>query len=222
AQRMISDYIDGDLDKKRGSVLERHIQRCPDCQKFLEDLRGILKDAHGMEKVSPTEKTWHRIKARLEAETPAAPFVSPGRRKGRSFPVFQPRLKLALSVALIFVVVFLGVRYGKGIFGGMDPQQYTLSKLEEAEHHYQLAIKALAEAVSSRKEGLDPEVSRIFQTNLEIIDASIASCRKAVLAEPDSIEVRNYLLFAYSKKLDLLDKMAAVESASSPTGEATL
>ncbi len=55
----------------------------------------------------------------------------------------------------------------------------------------------------------------ILQAHLEIIDFSIEACRRAAFSDPNNVEVRNYLLYAYSKKIELLGQMVAIKSASS-------
>lgn len=220
ARKMISDYVDRNLDAKKKSALELHLERCPDCQLALKDFKTIVENAQELEAPSPSSQAWLRIKARLNevAQTAQAPELP--KRKWHDFLLFQPKLKYALSSALVLVVivggVILGIRYFKGEvrLGGNNHQKYTLAKLKEAERHYQLAIKALAEAVSSQEESLDPQVAQIFRANLEIIDASIKACKKAVLDEPENVEARNYLLFAYREKLGLLDEIIAARSSS--------
>ena len=219
ARRWISDYIDGHLDVKKEAALRQHLESCPECQKVLEDLKNITERAHDLEEVSPSDQTWLGIKSRIEERTETAPE----KRKWFDFLKVQPKWKHALSAALFLAIisggVILGLRYGKGILGSTDPEQYTLSKLREAERHYQAAIRALDQAVSTKKGRLDPGIAKIFQAHLEVIDFSINACRQAVLTEPDNLEARNYLLDAYDVKLKLLDEMAAIESASSPERE---
>ena len=223
ARRMISDYIDGYLNEEKKAALRRHLEDCSECKGVLEDFKSITEKAHNLEQVSPSVQTWLRIRSRIRKEAKTAQVPALEKRKGFGFLTFQPRMKHALIAALLIAIVtggvILGLRYGKGIFGGMDPQQYTLSKLKEAEHHYQLAIDALGQAVSAQKGRLDPEVARIFQAHLEIIDFSIEACQRAVFTEPDNLEARNYLLYAYNTKLKLLDEMAAIKSTSSPERE---
>ena len=223
ARRWISDYIDGHLDEEKKADLRRHLEGCSKCQGVLEDFERITERAHNLEQVLPSAQTWMRIRSRIREERETVQVTSLEKKKGFGFLTFQPRLKHALIAVLLLAIVIggviLGMRYGKGIFGRMDSQQYTLSKLKEAEHHYQLAINALGQAVSAQKGRLDPDVARIFQAHLEIIDFSIEACQRAVVIEPDNIEARNYLLYAYNIKLKLLDEMVAIKSTSSPEKE---
>ena len=84
-------------------------------------------------------------------------------------------------------------------------EAYTLAKLDEAERHYEQAIKALGEAFAADKDGLAPAVVELFDRNLSVVDATIQACRAAVQTEPDDLEARNYLLAAYTRKITLLD-----------------
>jgi hypothetical protein len=52
---------------------------------------------------------------------------------------------------------------------------------------------------------LAPQVVELFERNLGVIDATIRACRAAVLAEPDDLQARSYLLAAYTEKVTLLD-----------------
>jgi len=213
AKRLISDYIDGSLDSRHVSSLEEHLDVCSECQKFLKDLRKITKDAKELKKLSPPDETWSKIEARLNTETQPVHVLVPGRRQWLN----APRLRFVLSAAFLLVVVvgavILGIHSLKqgGTLPGIDSKNIAFAKLEEAEHHYQLAIKALGEAVSYQEKNFDPKVAEVFRTNLEIINTSIAACRQAVLSEPDNVETRNYLLAAYKDKADLLTEMIEVK-----------
>jgi tetratricopeptide (TPR) repeat protein len=84
-------------------------------------------------------------------------------------------------------------------------EAYILAKLDEAERYYQQAIRSLNEAFATEKGMLAPQVAEFFDRNLSVIDTTIQACRAAVLAEPDDLEARNYLLAAYTQKVTLLD-----------------
>ena len=102
---------------------------------------------------------------------------------------------------------------------GVDQQQFALTKLAEAEHHYQLAIKALGQAVASQEKDFDPQLFAVFQKNFEIIDTFIAACKLVVLNDPEDVESRNYLLTIYKEKTNLLSEMITIQTNSFPKGE---
>jgi predicted anti-sigma-YlaC factor YlaD len=217
AQKWISEYIDGELDKRRKAELEKHCAVCSDCQKLMKDFQKISQSATRLKEVSPPESVWLKIQQKLPVAEQKVITVAPK----KSSWLRQPRLSFAVSAALVLLMVvgFFVIRpfdrNGQDILAATESQQYTLAKLQEAEHHYKMAIQALAEAVAAQEGELDPKVAEVFRTNLAIIDASIDACQQAILNNPNNIESRNYLLAAYKQKTNLLTEMMAVSDKPS-------
>ncbi|NIM90266.1 MAG: hypothetical protein GTO17_04880 [Candidatus Aminicenantes bacterium] len=220
ARKLISEYIDDILRAKQRLLLERHLEACPDCQELLRDFRGISKKAKSLDKLTPSPRPWLNIKAKLETEPQEVLALPSPRKEWLRALFYQPQLKYAVGSALILLLVISVVTLGlwfskrKGVIGKDDKNGYTFTKLKEAEHHYQLAIKALEEAVLAQEGEVDPLTVAVFRKNLEIINSSIISCQQALLEEPDDIETRNYLLVAYMEKVDLLNEMMNLKKRS--------
>ena len=207
----ISRAIDGDLSERESARLERHLAACGECRVLREDLRRIVRGAARLETPEPHGTVWQNVRARLEAGTiqPAAEGAAIGRRP--LFGLSHPALRFAGAAAVALILVASGLVLGRRLgreevrLSPEAGEAYTLAKLDEAELHYQQAIKALGEAFAAEKGALDPRVAELFDRNLTVIDATIQACRRAVLEEPDDLEARNYLLAAYTQKLTLLD-----------------
>jgi len=203
---MISEYVDGALDRRKSARLERHIETCAECRGVLTDLRTVVGQAGKLETPPVPDGAWSRIRARLaEAREPAP-------RLERS-PFFRPRLAPALTALALMAVAAGGIFFGQRL--GRKPvalspearERATLAKLDEAERYYELAIKSLGEALAGRKETLSPQVSEMFRRNLEVVDMTIQACREAVRSEPDNVGARDFLLDAYKEKVVLLDDL---------------
>lgn len=225
ARKLISQYIDGSLRARKSAYVEQHLDACPDCKRLLEEFKAIIEDSKKLEKLVPSDKTWLKIKAGLKTEEQRILAFKPRKRARFGLIFSPPKLKYALSsvVILAFVVgaIILGLRYwtGEDSLGRGDLQKYTLAKLDEAERHYQKAIKALGEAISAQEGQMHPQVAEVFKINLEVIDSSIMACRQIVLQNPENIEARNYLLAAYREKLNFLNEMMETKQASSERRE---
>ncbi len=223
AKKLISEYVDGELDAKKAPSLKDHFLACPECRKFLKDFQKITDQAKDLKEMSPSGKTWFRIQARLREEREKERTPAWGQRT--RILLLPPALRYAVSAAFLLLVVFgaiiIGLRFRdqSGIPSGPNGEKYALAKLEEAEHHYQLAIKALWEAVQAQKEKFDPKVAEIFQKNLKVIDASIADFRKALERNPGDLDSRYNLLAVYKKKADFLGEIINVLAASSQREE---
>ncbi|HUU52242.1 MAG TPA: zf-HC2 domain-containing protein [Candidatus Heimdallarchaeota archaeon] len=221
AKKWISEYIDGEVDAAKKAKLDEHCTQCADCQKLLEDFQTISSSAKELDTFSPPESTWGKIQEKMTADEQEVLTLAPQKQGWFSIPRLSYVLSAVLLVVFLSLVFIYGPRYwsGQAVVPELENQQYTLTKLEEAEHHYQLAIKALNEAAMAQKEQLDPQVAEVFRTNLDLIDQSINACRQAVLTDPNDIESRKYLLAAYKEKANLLNVIMAVKDTSSPERE---
>lgn len=205
ARRLISEHVDGSLDARRSERLRRHLERCPECRDVLADFEAIVRDAGSLEAPEPSDRVWLRVKAGLQGvhREPEPAVATPG------FAFGPARWRLAAAAFLTLLLaagaVLVWLRLSPTAAGPADPERYTLAKLDEAERYYQLAIKSLSEAFAAGKKNLAPEVAELFQKNLDVVDLTIQACRAAVVAEPDNIEARDFLLAAYREKMTLLD-----------------
>ncbi len=205
ARRLISEYIDGGLGGRQSERLRGHLESCPECRDVLADFEAIAREAGSLEAPEPSDRVWLRVKAGLQAagQEPAPAVAVPGFALGPSRWRFAAAAFLTLT--LVAGGILVGLRLARTPAAPFDPESYTLAKLDEAEHYYQLAIKSLSEAFLAGKKNLAPEVAELFQRNLDVVDMTIQACRAAVAAEPDNIEVRDFLLAAYREKMMLLD-----------------
>ena len=214
AQKYISEQVDGILGPDRAASLKRHLEACPDCQAVLKDLHTMAGQAKGLDKLTPPDRVWLKIRAGLREERSAAE-----RRPVFSFG--SPRFRLAFASTVALLAVAAGLFYWQPWHKAVPIEKAalerrTLDKLNEAEWHYQQAIKALGEAAISQQGSLDPQLAQVFRTNLEIVDASIQACKQAVQHDPRDLHAQNALLLSYKDKVEILSEMISVQSPSAP------
>jgi len=212
AQQYISESIDGALDPRKSARLERHLQTCASCRAVLADFRAMAGAASKLSGPEPDGAVWQKIKAQLVAAPDRRPAAVPKPvAAGWLFGWNMTSLKLAgaalLALLLIGGGILIGVRAGrKGEPLTADQRaKYTLAKLDEAERHYELAIKSLSEAFAVEKGSMPAEVADMFEKNLAALDATILSCRQVLSKGPEDLDARNYLLAAYMEKMNVLD-----------------
>jgi hypothetical protein len=81
--------------------------------------------------------------------------------------------------------------------------------VREAEQKYVAAIGILSRDVNRRRSQIDPMVLARFDSALADIDRTIVETKRIVRGHPDDPIALQYLLGAYSKKVDVLRDMAA-------------
>jgi predicted anti-sigma-YlaC factor YlaD len=219
ARKLISDYIDGFLSTKKSLKLEQHLQSCPDCQIFLKEFKDIASQAGNLNLLTPSDDVWIKIKANIREAQQKSKTSNAPRRTLIGYLHPQTKLRFALNIVLLFIIVgavFSGMLYwsGREDREKKNVQKYALKHLKEAERHYQLAIKALNKAISEKDTGPDIPITEIYRKNLEIVDASIKVCRQTIKEEPDNLEMRDYILSIYKQKIALLNELMKVKQKS--------
>ncbi|MBN1271878.1 MAG: zf-HC2 domain-containing protein [Candidatus Aminicenantes bacterium] len=221
AKKLISEYVDGELDDKQSRMLEEHLDKCPECSRLLVDFQKIVEDAENLDPYSPSEYAWENIKSRLTGGLSTFPAEEPQGRRKMNLLFGSPALKFGLSAAAVLIVVAAAFFFGLNVNRNGDflppdkAQEKALAKLEEAEYHYRKAIDALMEAVSSPENVVSPEMAAVFRANLEVINLSITGYKGAVLMDPSDIESRNALITAYAEKVTFLNKMLTMSKKTS-------
>ncbi len=211
-KKLINAAIDGPLDSRSAAALEKHLETCPACRDLESEFRAVVGAASRLETPEPSEAAWAGIRSGISRSTVLSGVPPGSRRRRADFGWGSPALRFAgaalLGIILIASGVFIGIRLKgeRGVGPSLgDRTAATLAKLDEAEGYYMKAIESLSEVFASQQGGLVPEVAEMFARNLEVIDASIQACRQAVLAEPDDLQARNFLLAAYMEKVSFLN-----------------
>lgn len=142
--------------------------------------------------------------------------------KGLAFSISSHRFQYATVAALIVVVTF-GLVYlqpwGEALSAdqaALDRQ--TLAKLDEARWHYEQAINALSEAMTTQQGSLNPQVAQVFRENLRVLDQSIEVCRQAVRNNPRDLEAQYALMASYKQKVQLMTEWVMAQSPSQKSG----
>jgi len=98
-RRWIPLYAGADLSARKARRLEKHLERCTDCGREIEELRAALdgiRDVAGRETLDWPEAEWKDVMARVKSE-------KPGSRPVSSLGVI-PRKAWAYGLAIVLVL----------------------------------------------------------------------------------------------------------------------
>lgn len=236
AHLFINELLDGELREKDRQRLQAHLEKCSRCRELHEELVKIIEKIVPAGQVEPSDRVWKNLKNRLQAEIiPQLQAEATGPVKERTrrgvadmfrapVPAFKYALATLVLLAFIAGAFFLGRYYQKS--GQPEPRVASLNsaiqKLQEAEFYYQKAVQSLTQALESYENGLPPEMAEILQANLGLLDRTIDLVRQAVNEQPDNLQVREYLLSAYSSKVSFLNTMLETKKSLAATGPGKL
>ena len=97
---------------------------------------------------------------------------------------------------------------------GLRPRVYRRKQtpeqlVREAEQNYVMAIAMLSRDVNRRPSRLDRETALRFERTLSAVDRTIADTRRAARKHPGDPVAAQYMLTAYSRKVDVLREMVS-------------
>jgi hypothetical protein len=91
---------------------------------------------------------------------------------------------------------------------GLSDRELLNRQLARAEREYQNAIKMLDVAITKRRNGIEPEAFKQYESSLALINNSIAQSKTALRERPDDLAAGQFLLAAYAKKVELMQTIA--------------
>ena len=104
-KKKLYDYLDNSLSELEKDKINRHLGRCPSCQKELKKIESLLEIARQKEVPQPSDEFWHNFTTGLDRKLNQR-LVPPFR--------FRPNLSLRLKpvfayASLLVAILTLGV-----------------------------------------------------------------------------------------------------------------
>jgi predicted anti-sigma-YlaC factor YlaD len=227
-QDLISDLIDGSLDREDQVKLNLHLEDCLECGETRNDLQSIVgfcRTHRGEYAATPNEKAlWQRIRNMIETGPGAAAMSpAPSRRRlwsnwvGRSWELSFPQL--AASAAAIVLVVSLSTVVGLKRFQGGDsaksgatssPESLSMAAagVRDRVAQQQQMIAYWNKRVEYNKARWSPEMRATFDRNLSVIDQTVNESLNTLTQNPHDEVSEELLNTALNEKLSILKEFA--------------
>lgn len=230
-QDLISDFLDGALNREDQSLLDAHLEECLTCVGVRDDLQSIVgfcQTHRGEYEAPPNERAlWQRIRNMIESGAgsvvPAAVPDKPSRTgawknwAGRSWELSFGQL--VASAAVIVLVVSLSTivglrRYQTGdpskVNAGLNSASLSLAaaNVRDRVSKQQQLISYWNQRVEFNKARWSPEMRETFERNLSVIDQTVNESLNTLNQNPQDEISEEMLNAALSEKLSLLKEFA--------------
>lgn len=232
---VLSDLLDGNLNKRDASVVSEHLSVCESCAATYESLASLVSSASGLPKsVPPPDDLWSELRKSLEDRKelvlPTSNNVpnrglgsTHGRRpSGRMVALLAAAavVLIALSSGITAIVLRDGTRHvavqpAERIpvrAAPMGPASLLPAGFQQTENEFNRTIEELKQAVDTQRGQLSPETIRTVDRSLAVVDSAIAEARAALLADPNNQMLVDLLSATYQRKLDLLRRTSELGS----------
>ncbi|MCP5182135.1 MAG: hypothetical protein H6993_16725 [Pseudomonadales bacterium] len=146
--------------------------------------------------LTPGRDLWPGIERRLTAV--------PARRRAPWLPAVA---------ALVVIAGGLLMRFGDD--AGQQLRQLQARRAFDSElADYRHARAVYARDWAAQREGVDPEVARLIERNLTIVQGAQADVARALAAQPDNPDLRGMLRFALQSELSIYEEARTLTATS--------
>ena len=217
----IDELVDGVLDAAARRELDAHLASCAECRALAGDLLAVRRAAGRLPVMTPPDRSWQQIAARVSMPMPA-PVTTPSWRQKFAVPL---AIAAVLLAAVAITVVMRRVRPAEtstpaavatSASETAPPGDATAAdlksleaELQQAETHFENAIQKL-DALAKDRRALDPQVAANLQKAQLVIDQSIDESRAALKVNPSSERAQESLFEAFRTKITLLQDTIAL------------
>jgi hypothetical protein len=221
-QELVSDLLDGYLNRQDELLLNRHLEQCLDCAEVrtdLESIVGFCRAHKGEYDAPPNEKAlWLRIRNIIDSENQVLARASgyfEAKRKSstgwlnRRWEISLPQL--AASVAGIVLVVSLStavvLRRGETV-SNPEIVPHEDSNINSRTWQQQQAINYWNQRVELNKARWSQDMRDTFERNLQVIDQAVNNSLGELNRNPHDEVSEEMLNAALNEKLALLKEFA--------------
>lgn len=111
---ILTDYLDKQMSKEQMVLVEEHLSDCSQCREFAANARkAVVEPFKYAQKVEPSERVWHNIKAVIGEEEKVEEFVGLWGRIREIVFIPKPAMALAATVIVIMAVTFTFDHYNQ-------------------------------------------------------------------------------------------------------------
>jgi len=205
-QHCMNEAVDCDLTPDLTEQLEAHLDSCPACHRYMDDLRALLTAAADLPtELEPSRDLWPGIEGRLMGQ--------PSSR----WPVRRVVLAVAALVVVGFALSLLrtpntGPQLLAPSESGIVQANNRTATLDDVRLEYRQARDELMDVVQARRDEISPETLQVIENNLALIDRAIDEIETVLAINPGEGRLDRHLRLAYHRQIELLRWAARMPS----------
>ncbi|HEV7704974.1 MAG TPA: zf-HC2 domain-containing protein, partial [Gemmatimonadaceae bacterium] len=200
---------DGSLDAGRMREVYAHLAACAECAADLQRLRMVMaRTREAPVAIDAQEDLWPSIRARIDRSkvVPLGATRDPGARTGAR----RPWLAIASTViaAALLIVAFAEMQHWRpGVAAapaaGAD---VAFASAADSSRMYENESRRLLNELEMQRAMMPPSARASLDSDLAVIDRSIAELKDAVVHDPRNVSLQRLLAASYRQKVELLER----------------
>ncbi|MBN2430853.1 MAG: zf-HC2 domain-containing protein [Acidobacteria bacterium] len=198
-EALLSEYTDGSTSVGEAARIEAHLAGCARCRETLRDLRRLKAALANLPPLRPPAG----LKMRIQEQAGAAGLITK-----------QPRYRLRPTAGWVLAAaacLLLAILLVTGLGPATAPLTDSSAEMKDifhdlrnAETLYLNAIDRMDQLAALKMNEMPPQIRQTFETNLALINQTLAESRTYVLENANNPRAWEHLLAAYQKKVEFL------------------
>ncbi len=205
----LSAYLEGE----GRPYIRDHARDCAYCAVVLADLEILRAECRSLELAEPSAVLWTNVRAALRAEGVIRPAREPWFRRLSPGHVAGPVGALAclgvLAALLLVPPASIDSSRSAGWLAITDRDRIADQVIRREDAGLAQTVAELQKAFEGRQAHMAPAVKASYRQGLDSLDTSIRECQESIRREPANTLARQYLVAAYTQKVEILN--AALE-----------
>lgn len=212
-QELLPEYIDGDLKPNKCITISDHLENCQVCNSVYKDLKQIVEISRKLPLVVPKNFAWAKIEKEISELT-----LKQSPKKYSIWSKFWnyklqlnisiPELTAGLAVLVILLILIDSFSYSPQLGSQSTVVARPATALTEIELIN--SIEKYSRTIGERYAQWDPQLQKLFDHNLAIVNKSIDECQQLLQRNPKDPVAHEMLICAYQEKVRLLEQFISL------------
>ena len=198
---------DGTLDAARMREVYAHLAACEECAADVQRLRTVMMRAREAPvAVDTREDLWPAIRSRIDRSkvVPLGATRDPGARVARRRP-WLAIASTAIAAALLIVALAEMQRWRPGA-AAAPAVDAAFASAADSSRMYENEARRLLNELEMQRAMMPPTARASLDSDLVVIDRSIAELKDAVARDPRNVSLQRLLAASYRQKVELLER----------------
>jgi len=214
--------VDGSLEAGPLAAATAHLRACAECSADVDRIRRLMTRVDDSKPAGPQEEIdelWPAIRARIDEKKVVVMRGREGGIGGRESARAggrEGRQRLLVAIGSVIAAGLIGfwalntrvAPDGTTNVVEVSDSGISLVALVDSANAYQEEAQALLNRLEVQRATLRPEIARVFERDLRVIDVAIAELQGAIKSDPANPALRRLLASSYRQKVDLLKRVS--------------
>jgi hypothetical protein len=200
---------DGTLDADRMREAYAHLALCGECAADVHRLRMVLmRTREAPAVIDSQEDLWPAIRSRIDRSkvVPLGVSIAPGARVPQRRPWLAIASTAVAAALLIAALAEMQRWHPRDVAAEPRTTEAAFASAADSSRMYENEARRLLNELEMQRAMMSPAARASLDSDLVVIDRSIAELKDAVARDPRNVSLQQLLAASYRQKVELIER----------------